>query len=57
MAFCFKHNQTYDENNGGYCIYCGKPNVESKTITTSDESSSFGTIKLNDGKELLNENC
>jgi hypothetical protein len=39
MAHCAIHNQSYDENFGGYCIYCGPP--QPKTFTSGGANTNI----------------
>ena len=40
MGYCITHNQSYEENLGGYCTYCGKPNQQ-KTFVTNNTNENF----------------
>jgi len=33
MGHCFIHNQSYNENLGGFCPYCGAPKQETRTVS------------------------
>lgn len=35
MGFCVKHGQSYSEQMGGYCPYCGHPNQVVQTWITN----------------------
>lgn len=39
MGYCLTHNQSYAENMGGYCPYCGPPQAKiwTTTGTTTNE--------------------
>jgi len=48
MGHCLTHNQSYSEQMGGYCPYCGSPqdNIEIRTTSgTDDPFEKFYTSK------------
>ena len=40
MGYCAIHNQSYSESNGGFCIYCGKPELKLDPLSAIAEKSS-----------------
>lgn len=36
MGYCLKHSQNYNEQMGGFCVYCGAPESLIKTQTSTN---------------------
>jgi hypothetical protein len=47
MGYCLTHNQSYCEQMGGYCTYCGPP-TSTLTYTTSGATCIHEWIKINE---------
>ena len=51
MGYCMIHNQSYSEQMGGYCPYCGQPEAP-KTVTTAGTTPEWNeTDKITEKKE------
>ena len=49
MGYCLKHNQSYDEQSGGFCPYCGKPDYYTITFLNPECPHDKGTYSTTGG--------
>ena len=44
MGYCMTHNQSYNEQSGGFCPYCGSPEKMMRTWTSTGTETGVGEL-------------